>query len=59
MMSLDSLDSVKDNEWPGGVNVKEAGERDIYYYLSRCFSHIDFSVIMNHSCLGNFTGLKC
>lgn len=59
MMSLDCLDSVKDNEWPGGVDVKEAEKRDIYYYLSLYFNHTDFSAIMNHSCPGNFAGLKC
>ncbi len=58
MMSLDGLDSVKDNEWPGASMLRKLKRREMYYYLSHCFSHIDFSAIMNHSCLGNFTGLK-
>lgn len=41
------------------ANVKGAEEKDIYYYLSHCLSHIDFSTIMNHHCcLGNFTGME-
>lgn len=40
------------------VNVKEAEQRDNYYYLSHCFSHIDLSAIMNHRCLGKLTGME-
>lgn len=40
------------------ANVKGAEEEEIYYYLSHCLSHIDFSAIMNHCCLGNVTGME-
>lgn len=59
MMSLDSLDPVKDEEWPGASMLKEAEEKDIYYHQSHGFSHIDFSANMNQSGLGNLTSLEC
>lgn len=40
------------------VNVKEAEQRGLYYYLSHYFKHIDFIAIMNHRCPGNLTGPK-